>query len=89
VLQGAAVTLSRVPRPTWMVEIILNEFQLPKLNPNYARTFDLFWQHNYQAHTADGQNRLIQADDVEGWVKAGRCKSGTINYIFTPAGFQP
>ncbi len=84
VLRGAQSTLNRSPRPTWLVEILLNEYQLPVSNPNYTATFDLFWQYGYEAHTANRPYRLIRPADVNGWVKAQHCDSGTINYIFTP-----
>ncbi len=84
VLIGALKTMKMTPRPTWLIEICLNEFHPSGLNPNYASTFEMFWQHGYEARTADGQNRLIQSEDIKRWIQAGRCDSGAINYVFTP-----
>lgn len=84
VLQGALKTMELTPRPTWIMEICLNEFHPNGLNPNYAATFELFWEHGYEVRAADRQNRLILRADVKRWVQAGRCDSGVINYIFTP-----
>ena len=83
VLKGAEKTIRRLPKPTWMVEICLNEFHPAGINPNYAATFELFWNQGYEVRTADRQNRLILPDDVAQWVKAGRSRSGSINYIVT------
>lgn len=82
VLRGAAKTLALLPKPTWMIEICLNEFHPGGLNPHYQDTFELFWQHGYQARTANVRGAQITREAVEGWVKQKRCESGTINYIF-------
>jgi len=59
VLQGAQKTLAMSPRPTWMIEICSNEFRPAGINPNYASTFEMFWQNGYEVHTADRQNRRV------------------------------
>ncbi len=84
VLQGALKTMEMTPRPTWIIEICLNEFHPSGLNPNYAATFKMFWEHGYEVRTADRQNKLIQSGDIKRWIQSGRCDSGVINYIFTP-----
>ena len=84
VLLGANRTLTMTPKPTWLLEICLNEFYPTGVNPNYLATFELFWQHGYEVRTADHNNRLIKPSDVQHWVKIGRCESGVINYVFTP-----
>lgn len=83
VLQGAQRTLVRSPRPIWMIEITLNGY-FPGLNPNFASIFEMFWQHGYEVHTADIRRQPVRPADVERWVKAGKCDSSNINYIFTP-----
>lgn len=84
VLRGAERTISMSPHPTWMIEVCLNEYHPSGMNPNYLATFDLFWKHGYEVHTADLQRRLIQRAEVESWIKKGRCDSGVINYLFAP-----
>jgi FkbM family methyltransferase len=84
VLMGALKSMEMTPRPTWLIEICLNEFHPSGLNPNYAATFEMFWQHGYEVRTADRQNRLIQSGDIKRWIHAARCESGVINYVFTP-----
>lgn len=86
VLKGAAATLARHPRPVWMVELCLHEFHPQGMNPDYLATFDKFWEHGYEARTADARQRLIAPGEVLDWIKAGRSDSGVINYLFVPAG---
>jgi len=82
VLLGATNVMCMQPKPIWIVEICLNEFHPHGMNPDFYNTFNLFWHHGYEAHTADQRNQLIQRDDVDRWVKTGICDSGTINYKF-------
>jgi FkbM family methyltransferase len=86
VLLGATNVMAMQPKPTWIVEICLNEFHPDGMNPNFQNTFNLFWQCGYEARTADQNNQLIQRADVDRWVKEGRCASGTINYKFVSVG---
>jgi len=81
---GATQTMELSRRPTWLVEICLNEFHPGGVNPNYAATFDLFWGRDYEARTADLTNTLITPTDVNQWTQAGCCESGVINYLFVP-----
>jgi FkbM family methyltransferase len=85
-LKGAAATLARRPQPLWMVEICLEEYHPQGMNPDYLATFEKFWEHGYEARTADARQRLIAPDEVRAWVQAGRASSGVINYLFVPAG---
>lgn len=84
VLQGALKTLDMTPRPTWMLEICLSEYHPSGLNPCYQKTFELFWNHGYEARTADSRSLKITPIDIERWVRQGWCDSGVINYIFLP-----
>jgi len=86
VLQGAEVTLRRTPRPIWLMEICLNEFHPEGANPDYLKTFELFWRHGYQAYSASRVPKLVTQDDVSRWVNAGKCDSGTFNYVFAELG---
>lgn len=84
VLLGAAATIKLNPKPTWVIEVCLNEYHPDGINPNFQNTFNLFWLHGYEVRTADKNNRLIKHEDVVRWVECGRCDSGTINYKFVP-----
>jgi len=82
VLLGAEFVMSMQPKPTWVLEICLNEYHPDGMNPNFQDIFHLFWINGYEARTADQNDKLIKQEDVERWVKCGRCDSGTINYKF-------
>jgi len=86
VLKGARSTLTMSPRPTWVIEICLNEYHPAGLNPDYAATFEMFWTRGYEARTADRQNRLVTPTDVRDWIAAKQSSLKTFNYIFTPIG---
>lgn len=85
VLQGAGSTLSLSPSPIWIMEIGLTEHHPVGLNPNYARTFEIFWQHGYRAWAADLARKAVTPADVEQWVKMGKCGVRTYNYLFAKA----
>lgn len=84
VLLGANRTLTMTPKPTWLLEICLNEFYPAGANPNYLATFELFWRNGYEVRTADRHRRLIQHTDVQRWAEEQNSDSGVINYIFIP-----
>jgi hypothetical protein len=83
VLKGGQRTLSLNPRPTWLVEIVLNEHFPGGLNDRYYETFEAFWRHGYQATTADEEQRRVNPDDVIRWAKQGSVGFGSHNYLFS------
>jgi len=84
VLKGAVGVMQMYPKPTWVVEVCLDNFHPDGINTNFMDVFNLFWQYGYEVRTADKNNKLVQPTDVERWVKDGKCDSGTINYKFIP-----
>ena len=84
VLMGGIELASRNLKPTWVLEICLDEYHPTGLNPNFQKTFEFFWNLGYQAKTADKYQKLITPSDVDRYLKEGTCDSGNINYIFTP-----
>lgn len=50
-LLGASATLSRSPRPIWMIEISKTEHRPADapVNPDYERTFELMARHGYRS----------------------------------------
>ncbi|MBU3547848.1 FkbM family methyltransferase [Polynucleobacter sp. P1-05-14] len=83
VLLGSIQVAAMNPKPTWVIEICLNEYHPTGLNPNYEKTFTYFWNLGYEARTADKHKTVITPNDVTRWVNKGHCDSGTINYIFS------
>lgn len=84
VLHGALKTLSLFPRPTWFVEICLNEFHPGEMNPNYEATFDLFWQHGYEVRIANKDVTLLTPNDIKSWVANKSSGINNFNYLFIP-----
>jgi len=82
-LQGAKQTLTNEPRPAWLMEISSSEHQPAgvAMNPHFAETFGLFFEHGYQAHTADAAAEEITPTVVRE-VVAGSRKLGTHNFVF-------
>jgi len=81
-LAGATQTMARAIAPTWFVEIYLTTDRA-YTNPNFARTFELFWEHGYTAREAVRGSAEIRRADVAGWVAAGHAPSQGANYLFT------
>ena len=87
VLQGAMELLNREPKPTWVVEICLNEHHPEGINPYFINTFQMFWKSGYQAFlaTTAADRSPICPEDLEAWVAGRKSPSGMINYVFVPA----
>ncbi len=84
-LRGATAMLSRVPKPTWLVEIAVNEHQPAgtAINPNLLATFDTFWQHGYRCWTADSQRREVKREEVQEVARSGQDTLHTHNFLFS------
>ena len=82
-LQGAFETLRNDPKPIWIVEIASTE-HMPKhtaMNPNYSKTFELFFNCGYSAVTANSRMDKINQIEVDE-VASGAKKSDTHNFMF-------
>jgi FkbM family methyltransferase len=82
VLQGAPETLARTPRPSWLLEVCLQEFHPEGANPHFGEIFELFFSHGYAAYTANAERRQVTREDVARWVEKRASDSGTFNYLF-------
>lgn len=81
-LKGAENTLGRVPKPTWLVEVNLDQHFPGGLNQGFCETFEIFWRHGYEARTADSDERLVTVKDVGRWANQGHVDFGSHNYLF-------
>lgn len=82
-LQGADQALQNEPRPIWMMEISTTEHQ-PEgttMNPNFEKTFEVFFDSGYRAFTADAEAKKIEKSDVDD-VVANRQRPTTHNFVF-------
>lgn len=82
-LQGAKKTLMNECRPIWLIEITSSENQpaLLAMNPRFAQTFDVFFDHGYQVFTANSAADEITPAIVQE-VVAGHRKLDTYNFVF-------
>jgi hypothetical protein len=82
-LQGAKQTLMNEPRPIWLMEISSSEHQPAGIvmNPRFAETFGVFFDHGYRVFTANSAANEITPAIVQE-VVAGRRKFGTHNFVF-------
>lgn len=82
-LEGAKQTLINEPRPIWLIEISSSEHQPAGvlMNPNFAQTFDFFFNHGYRAFTADDAMQEINKELVTE-VAAGFRRLPTHNFLF-------
>jgi FkbM family methyltransferase len=81
VLRGAVASLTRRPRPAWIVEICLNQYH-PSGNARFRDTFEQFWSAGYRAHRIDETAAVVSSDDVARWIASGRTDTTCINYLF-------
>ena len=82
-LQGAKQTLLNDPPPIWLMEISSSEHQPTgvTINPRFADTFELFFEHGYQAFTANEADVEITTAMVKKAL-TGVEKFETHNFIF-------
>jgi FkbM family methyltransferase len=82
VLKGAERTLCLNPKPSWLIEICLDENFQGRTNDKFYETFEVFWLREYRAAVADGQGRSVEPQDVNRWAKQGHVDFGSHNYFF-------
>lgn len=87
-LEGAASIIAMVPKPIWMMEIWISEYQPKgiKINPNLLSTFHVFWNGGYEAWTADKQCRIVCPDEIEQIIQSGIDTLHKHNFLFIEEG---
>jgi len=85
VLEGAGMLLAQEPKPTWLIEIMISEHQPngQKINPRLEETFTAFFEHGYQAVTANRERRIVSAEEISAIVRTGRDTLGCHNFLFS------
>jgi len=78
-----AQALQNEPRPIWMMEVSTNEHQPlgTSMNPNFEKTFEVFFDSGYRAFTADTDAKILEKSDVDD-VVANRKRLTTHNFVF-------
>jgi FkbM family methyltransferase len=87
-LEGATKIFSRKRKPIWMVEISISEHQPEgvSINPDFASTFQIFWDKGYEAWTAESDMRPVGPDDIQRITEQGTNIFDTHNFIFVEKG---
>jgi FkbM family methyltransferase len=86
VLAGAENTLGLTPKPTWLVEILLDDKAIPGgTNTRFADVFDLFWKDGYKCRTLDTELQTVSRADVSRWVGNGSAHPKSHNFLFSAA----
>ena len=82
-LEGATIMLASDPKPIWLVEITARDNQ-PRgveMNPHFSSTFQMFFQHGYQAFSVNQDLNPISMEDVES-IARGDMELKTHNFLF-------
>jgi FkbM family methyltransferase len=82
-LEGATKLLASEPTPIWLVEINSTEHQPEnvKINPNFKSTFQIFFEHGYQAFMANRDLIPVTNEQIES-ILTGTKTIDTHNFIF-------
>lgn len=90
-LDGAAATLRREPKPLWMVEISIDEHQPQgaRLNPNLAETFDRFERAGYGAWQIGATVERLPYARIRRIASSGVNNLDTHNFLFAPPDHAP
>ncbi len=84
VLAGAVGTLDRVPKPTWLVEILFRGEVIPGgTNSSFAETFAMFWDRGYSCHMLDRGQTPVGSDQVNRWMRNGSVDGDTRDFLFS------
>ncbi len=84
VLAGAVGTLDRIPKPTWLVEILLRGEVIPGgLNSKFAETFAMFWERGYSCHKLDRAQTPVGPDQVSRWIRNGSVDGDAHDFLFS------
>lgn len=83
VLKGAAKTLARLPRPTWLIETFPRLYTAEKSeNPDFVTIFALMFEHGYLCRHAEG-GQSVDLAQVRRWMSGGNPESlGRGNFLF-------
>jgi FkbM family methyltransferase len=80
-LEGAKSFLAQEPKPTWIVEIAIDEHRTG-MNEQLMSTFSRFWDNGYAAWTCADTTRIVSRDEIEAIATTGKNTIETHNFIF-------
>ena len=82
-LEGASQILNNEPSPIWVMEITSKEHQPHgvEMNPNFKSTFNIFFQHGYEAFDLEQNMRPMKMEYLE-QIFNGVVEFNSNNFIF-------
>jgi hypothetical protein len=76
-------TVNLDPRPTWLIEILLNDKAVPgSLNRKFGEVFGLFWKNGYRCKVIDDERGSISETNVQEWMANGKIEGDKSNFMF-------
>lgn len=83
-LRGAQRVLAATVKPTWLMEISVDEHRPADspINPHLRETFDLLWSHGYRAVTANKARAAVTQQLVDASIADRRNRLGHYNFLF-------
>ncbi len=83
VLEGAEKQFTLNPKPVWMVEITTSHQPVGRnVNSDLQRTFEMFWNYEYEAWTAERKPKMVSKEDIERVSLSGINHLGTDTFMF-------
>ena len=67
---------------TWLIEIGLFRYQSREINPNYLKTFDIFFRNNYKLYALEDLNNSIQASEIMKIFESKNINVMNTNFLF-------
>jgi len=84
VLRGASAVLDLDPKPTWLVEILLNDNVIPHgTSQQFNEAFELFWRHGYRCRQLNTARTLVDRNLISHWITNGFVDSGIHDFMFS------
>jgi len=80
-LRGAKEIITQDPKPTWLIEVCLNEAHPGGSNADYEKTLGLFLDAGYRISPATDQSRFITREEVADWQRKNNTPFDTFDYL--------
>lgn len=83
VLAGGMDTVNSNPRPTWLIEVLLNSNAVPGgVNQRFSEVFEIFWKNGYTCQSIEGEQKSVTQADVYKWVAEEKVEGDKSNFMF-------
>ncbi len=80
-LRGAKEIMHLDPKPTWLIEVCLNEAHPGGSNRDYEKTLNLFFDAGYRVFPATAQDQPVSREDVARFQRENKTPFDTFDYV--------